>query len=86
VSHNYGVPAPELCCPTCGERFTDFSLRSDPEEFDIVEVKVLGIVSSARQSEWYILCPNGHKWTIKTIWRSENEPDSVLLGKYIGEA
>ena len=82
MSYNYGVPAPELCCPTCGAQFLDFSLRSDPEEFEILMSRE---ITAFPRSDWYILCPNGHKWTIKTIWRSMNEPDSVLLGRYLGE-
>lgn len=78
-----GVPAPELHCPTCGAQFTDFALRSDPEEFQVLLSREFSILP---RSEWYILCPNGHKWTVKTIWRTMDEPDSVLLGKYLGEA
>lgn len=80
-----GVPLHELCCPTCGNRFTDYNLHSDPDEFEIVQVQALGIVANARQFNWFILCPNGHKWTIKTLFRSENGPDCVLLDRYVGE-
>jgi hypothetical protein len=85
VSYNFGVPAPELHCPTCGARFIDFRLRSDPEEFDIQVSKLTREIQRLPATPWYILCPNGHKWTIKTIWRAENEPDSVLLDKYLGD-
>ena len=43
-------------------------------------------ITTIPATPWYILCPNGHKWTIKTIWRTADEPDSVLLDSYIGEA
>jgi len=78
-----GVPAPELHCPTCGVQFVDFTLRSDPEEFQVQMTREIARIPA---TPWYILCPNGHKWTIKTIWRSADEPDSLLLGSYLGEA
>ena len=75
----------QLCCPTCGHRFEDFRLHSDPDDFDIQQTMQSAILPVVR-SHWYILCPLGHKWTVKTLWRSVNEPDSVLLGEYLGEA
>jgi len=79
----WGVPAPELHCPTCRAQFIDFTLRSDPEEFQSMLSREIQRVPA---TPWYLLCPNGHKWTIKTLFRAENEPDGVLLGEYLGEA
>jgi hypothetical protein len=78
-----GVPADELRCPTCGCHFTDFNMRSDPVEFDVTLDRAISRVPA---TPWYILCPMGHKWTVKTIWRTLEEPDDVLLGEYLGDA
>ena len=83
MSYNYGVPATELCCPTCGEHFTDFACVQTRKSFECNMTRAIARVPA---TPWYILCPNGHKWTIKTIWRSADEPDDVLLGRYLGEA
>lgn len=78
-----GVPADDLRCPTCGASYLNFDLHSDPEEFEIL---MSTEITAYPRSEWYILCPNGHKWTIKTVWRTLEQPDEVLLGRYLGEA
>jgi len=86
LSSGYGgVPLDQLCCPTCGDLFTDYTLHSDPDDFDLAQIQVLGIMSRVRQSKWYILCPNRHKWTVKTLFRAQNAPDAVLLGEYLGD-
>jgi hypothetical protein len=72
-----------LRCPTCGIHYTDYSLHCDTEEFVILMSREITAIPA---SEWYILCPHGHKWTVKTIWRTLEEPDEVLLGRYIGDA
>jgi len=80
-----GVPLDQLCCPTCGVLFQDFSLHTDSEEaFD--PSQTVGYIQ-AHPAHWrrFLLCPNGHKWTVKTIWRAVNRPDHVQLDRYIGE-
>jgi hypothetical protein len=78
-----GVPATELCCPTCKEKYTNFDLHSDPMEFQVMLSREITRIPT---TPWYLLCPNGHKWTVKTVWRTAYEPDNVLLGEYLGDA
>jgi hypothetical protein len=33
---------------------------------------------------WFLVCPNGHRWTVKMLYRRVNHPDAVLLGEYVG--
>jgi hypothetical protein len=77
-----GVPLDQLHCPTCGEQFTDFRLHMDTDVFDVDRV-----AESIKSVPWprYLLCPTGHKWGVKVIWRSRNRPDLVLLDRYLGE-
>jgi hypothetical protein len=78
-----GVPLGELHCPTCGERFRNFNLHSDRQESFALQD---ALEAFAQPEPWYILCPNGHKWTIKTLWRSVNKPDRVQLDRFLGMA
>lgn len=78
-----GVSLDQLYCPTCGAQFIDFHLYSDPDEFDPTES--IHPIRAVPEVPWYVLCPNRHKWTIKTIWRSVNLPDRVQLDRYLGE-
>jgi hypothetical protein len=34
---------------------------------------------------WFLVCPNGHRWTVKMLYRRVNRPDAVLLGEYVGD-
>lgn len=77
-----GVPLDQLHCPSCGVKILDFKLHSDPDEFDVLALTPPIAVTPA--SDWYILCPRGHKWSVKTIWRAVNHPDRVQLDRYLG--
>ena len=78
-----GVPADELRCPTCGAHIIDLSLHADQMEFQTMLSRE---ITSIPTTPWYVLCPMGHKWTVKTVWRTMEEPDEVLLGEYLGDA
>ena len=84
-----GVPAYQLHCPTCGALFERFTVYYDrPIEEDVFSVDaIVSDIKAIPASVWrrYILCPNNHMWTIKTLWRTANYPDRVLLGEYLGE-
>jgi hypothetical protein len=77
-----GVPLDLLHCPTCGDKIVDFNLRSDPDEFD--PTIVIGPITYKPATDWYLLCPSGHKWTVKTLWRIPGEPDRVQLDRFLG--
>jgi hypothetical protein len=79
-----GVPLDQLYCPTCGDRIIDFNMHSDPDDFDIYTPTPEFLAVAA--TPWYLLCPRGHKWSVKTIWRAINHPDRVQLDRYLGEA
>jgi hypothetical protein len=78
-----GVPLDQLYCPTCGDRIVDFNMHSDPEEFQTTEP--IRPISAVAATDWYLLCPNRHKWTVTRIWRAVNYPDRVQLGRYLGK-
>jgi hypothetical protein len=80
-----GVPLDQLHCPTCGDRFTDFNLHTDPEEFQLTEL-VKHTEIKARGADWYMRCPQGHKWTVIKVWREfdATTPDKVQLERYLG--
>jgi hypothetical protein len=85
VSVDSGVPLNELHCPTCGVQFEDFRLHVESEVFNVDHV--LSEIKPVPSPWWrFLLCPNGHKWSVKVIWRSRNQPDKVLLDKYLGTA
>ena len=84
--HCPGVRLDELHCPTCGTRFTDYALYKDsnPEDFTIDTV-----IGDIKRVDWrtFLRCPQGHKWSVKTIWRTTNQPgypDRVQLDQYLG--
>lgn len=80
-----GVPLDQLHCPTCGVRITNYNLFSDTSDEQFIQpTKMPPMVSEP--VVWYIVCPNGHKWTVKMIWRAVNHPDRVQLGEYVGHA
>jgi hypothetical protein len=79
-----GVPLTELHCPTCGAPYEDLRMHSDERES--YEVMIDPIKSAIMPTPWFILCPSGHKWTVKTIWRAANKPDAVQLDRYLGQA
>jgi hypothetical protein len=79
-----GVPLHQLRCPTCGALYEDFNLRSDPDELEFGPIQTQRFDSILTPARWYLLCPNEHKWTIKTLWRAVNHPDRVLLDRFIG--
>jgi hypothetical protein len=78
-----GVPLDQLHCPTCGYQFRDFSLHVDSEE-EFALGQYAGPIMERVPWRKYLLCPNGHKWSIKVIWRQRNYPDCVLLDRYLG--
>lgn len=78
-----GVPLNQLHCPTCGYLFNDYQLYTDSaEEFTLDQYA--GPIMERVPWRKFLLCPNGHKWTIKVIWRQRNYPDRVLLDSYLG--
>jgi hypothetical protein len=79
-----GVPLNQLRCPTCGDRYEDFNMHSDEREG--FEMMIDPIKSAIMPTPWFILCPNGHKWTVKTLWRAVNHHDRVQLDRYLGTA
>lgn len=77
-----GVPLHQLRCPTCGALYEDFNMHSDKDSS--YDQMLNPIMSAIIPVPWYLLCPNGHKWTVKTLWRAPNRPDAVLLDRFIG--
>ena len=82
-----GVPLDELYCPTCGFKIVDFNLHSEPEDFDytipfVPSRELIGIKPG--YAYWYLLCPNDHKWSVKTLWRAPGQPDRVQLDRFLG--
>lgn len=74
-----------LRCPTCGSGFglpPEVRWEEDEDEF-LVGVLPTNIKLGGR---YYVTCTAGHKWSLKTLWRRENEVDRVLLGDYLGDA
>ena len=83
-----GVPAYQLRCPTCGTLFDSFTVyyeRSVEEDAFNVDALVSDIKPVPERWRRFIVCPNNHMWTVKTLWRTANHPDKVLLGEYLGE-
>lgn len=80
-----GVPLNELRCPTCGDPILDYWLYTEfEEEFSLSQiVSDIKVVPVSRR---YLRCPEGHKWTVKYLWRARGFPDYVLLGEYLGQA
>lgn len=77
-----GVPLSQLQCPTCGQPF-DHTLKYDEGESLIQATALLDITHTEPP---YLLCWGGHKWTLKTIWRSVDREDEVLLDRFVGLA
>jgi hypothetical protein len=77
-----GVPLNQLHCPTCGLMFNDYNLYSDAEEFTVSQI--ISPIKAFAVGRKFLRCPDGHKWTVKTIWRSVHYPDHVQLGEYLG--
>ena len=82
-----GVPLHQLHCPTCGALYEDFRMHSDQDEEQFCFDRMINpIMSAIMPTPWFLLCPNGHKWTVKTLWRAVNHPDRVQLDRYLGQA
>jgi hypothetical protein len=82
-----GVFLNELHCPTCGERFRDYRLyRDSAEELFSVDAVIADIKVAPVNWRQFLRCPQGHKWTVKTIWRCRSYPDRIQLGEYLGDA
>lgn len=80
-----GVRVDQLCCPTCGEPYA-LPIVPQPEQADFDVDQVIAPIAAMPSSRYYIRCPNGHKWTLKTLWRVHDHPfDYVLLGDYLGD-
>lgn len=79
---HYGIPLNELHCPTCGHLFRDYKLYTDEEDFSVS--KINSPILAFAVGRKFLRCPDGHKWTVRTIWRSVPYPDYVQLGDYIG--
>jgi len=83
-----GVPTYQLRCPTCGTLYERFTLYYDrpvaEEEFSVDQA--VSEIKATPASEWrrYLVCPENHMWSVKTLWRSVNHPDKVVLGEYLG--
>jgi len=80
-----GVRLDELHCPTCGDKIVDFNLHADGslEQFQTPQIAP-SIVENPLPR--YLLCPRGHKWSVKMIWRGPNQPDRVQLDRYLGDS
>lgn len=77
-------PFDRLTCPTCGEAFLPEAFRETGEDFiqqseDIVHRQLHDA------GPWYIVCDQGHKWTLKEWTRYGDRSDEVLLGVYLGD-
>jgi hypothetical protein len=83
MSRTEGVPLDQLCCPTCGLRFRDYNLYSEEEEF-FPAGQLLSPILAFAIGKKYLRCPDSHKWSVKTIWRSVHYPDHIQLGEYLG--
>jgi hypothetical protein len=81
-----GIPLNELHCPTCGEQYQDFILHVESEGVFDIEKQTADIKPTPTAWHRFLVCPNRHKWSVKVIWRTINEPDKVLLGSYLGDA
>jgi len=75
----------ELCCPTCGAGFSRLARfeNDDDANFGFQSHSGAQITVHGRGRP-YLTCWHGHKWTIKTITRTLNRPDRVLLGDFLG--
>lgn len=84
MKHN-GVPVNMLHCPTCRARF-DLTVRKDDDSDFTMSMPDASTLSVIPAGPNYLVCRNGHRWTIKTIWRNldADVPDEVLLMDYIG--
>lgn len=69
----------QLQCPTCGAMF-DRTVRRDEPSWEMRQTTEIVFGSQP-----YLVCEAGHQWTIKTLWRRENEWDEVLLDRLIGQ-
>jgi len=80
-----GVPLTQLHCPTCGDKYEDFSIYSDTPEYYELMRPIQEIVETPEP--WFIVCPKGHKWSVKMIWRNIDPPapDEVQLDRYLGQ-
>lgn len=77
-----GVLLTELHCPTCGRRYRlPLEVQRDEPEVVLAFGGPRWIKTSLPP---FIECSAGHKWTLKTLFRREGEPDALLLGEYVG--
>jgi hypothetical protein len=89
MTDDWGVPVNELRCPTCGNRMgneVDWEYENTNQQLLSGLTPAFAIMSTGRP---FLKCVNGHKWTIKTVYRvmdDPSEPDAVLLGDFIGTA
>jgi hypothetical protein len=79
---SYGVFLNQLHCPTCGCQFHDFRLHSEEEEFTVEQIR--SPIRRVGVGRKYLLCPSGHRWSVKMIWRRNGYPDQVQLDQYLG--
>lgn len=81
-----GVRLDQLCCPTCGEPYSLPLIPKAVQDVFDVDAPFREILSMPRRDPYYVVCPNGHQWTLKTIWRIQDHPfDYIQLGEYIGD-
>jgi hypothetical protein len=76
-----GVSLDRLQCPTCGELFSRDVVYETPEPIFTNSLTPYDIIAPGPA---HIVCAAGHRWTIKSVTRSLDRPDEVLLGVFLG--
>lgn len=83
-----GVPVTQIKCPSCGERFVCHAGTNVPilyVERDDIGIEIQPRLQNVKRSRYlYLHCVNGHMWSIKTLYRVQNDEDEILLDKLIG--
>lgn len=73
----------DIFCPTCGERFHR-EVKYEPKEIDIVTVARADNLLVEEHGRPYLVCKDGHMWTITEVTRIPTLPDKITLGDYLG--
>lgn len=79
-----GVEVHHLHCPTCGSSY-GLPLEVEREDITFIEACMAHPNKVQRHRPYFVTCRNGHRWSIKTLFRApEGQPDAVLLGNFLG--